>query len=245
MVTHKQISKKERKDKAGRGLMSAGKAQLCLSPDASPLKCCARLFRFGVDSPSRESASKGQKRKCAEAGAPMVNVDLTNDSPDECIPLSAADARQVPLPERGTGRKSGKALRFPSFQDRMAAKGPALQSLRLTLEPTNGFQNNCLWFSANMAAGKICSSDQYGYTCQQMSKVGRARIQEELMRVWPASCDSEVGIAGAWWEGHSRCSINDIFESHDVMKEPHIYALANLMEVSIAVMRCLTCAALH
>ena len=190
-----------------------------------------------MESPARAQSAFGGYRK-RKAGASDIIVDLleTNDAEEDLTVLSAAEAKKVRAQVRGAQRVSGKALRFPSFQDRVAAKETALQSLRLTLVPTNGFKNNCLWFSANIAAGKICSSDQYGYNCQQMSEVGRAHIQEELLRVWPAACDLQAGIQGLWWAGHSRCSIISIFDNHDLMKEPHIYALANLMEMPIAML---------
>ena len=110
-----------------------------------------------------------------------------------------------------------------------------LHQLDVVEQPTSGFQNNCLWFSTQVAMGRLTAGKQFSEAGEAASREGRRQIYEELLHAWPVTDVDAVGPNDTWWAGYSLRQIKHIHRSNGMMCEPHLFALANLLQRSIMV----------
>ena len=76
-----------------------------------------------------------------------------------------------------------------------------MDQLGIVEQPTSGFENNCLWFSTQLAMGRLRVSRQDSEEAQWASSQARLEIHQELERAWPVTDAEAVGPNDSWWAG--------------------------------------------
>ena len=81
-----------------------------------------------------------------------------------------------------------------------------------------------------LAAGELQSAQQFSVQAQQRSDAGRKAIHEELLSApWMHSGND------SWCAGMTLAEAEDIYERNGMMREVHVFALANLRQQPILV----------
>ena len=78
-------------------------------------------------------------------------------------------------------RKRSKPLTHPTREQRVIHPATLLAQLSVVELPTNGYHNNCLWFSVQRAIGKLSATEQLTVAGQLASDRGREWIHQELL----------------------------------------------------------------
>lgn len=138
-------------------------------------------------------------------------------------------------------RARSKPLTFPTQQERIIQPSALLDQLNVIELQTNGYHNNCLWFSVQLATGLLSAPKQFEVYTEQKSDVGRLQIHQELLRALPAATCMQVGTNDVWWAGFSRARAEQVYEQELMMCEAHIFAFASLIRRPICIVDTRSC----
>lgn len=191
--------------------------------DSSPIKLEGPYFH--VHNP----------RKRAGLGSPSQLSD------DDASCSSSSEVQVVEVFAEPSKRQRQRQSRRRSFSATAGAVGASLRIdkllklLNVVELETSGFENNCLWFSTQLATHELLPSQQHTNEARQASSQGRAYIHYECMRTWPSRDEDAKGPNESWWAGKSRSMLSRVYVQRDMMSEPHISALSQLLRCSIIV----------
>ena len=210
------------------------------SPESSPLRLigpkCAVLAQHRTSSVQpRTNTPKAAKVAHSELST-FSDVD-DNDSDQESLSedVTSVPRSQIRHPRPAVQNGTAKKRRHMRCSEGHPSPAELLQQLDVVERLTSGFHNNCLWFSTRLAMGELIGSMQYSYAAEQASEMGRTEIHRELVRMLPEGDKDAEGLSDSWWAGYRRCELERIYQEEDMMSEPHLYALANLLQRSIIV----------
>ena len=170
--------------------------------------------------------------------AGLVSPPQLSDDDASCSSSSKVQVVEVLAPSK---RQRQRQSRRRSFSATAGAVGASLsidkllKLLNVVELETSGFENNCLWFSTQLATHELLPSQQHTNEARQASSQGRASIHYECMRAWPSRDEDAKGPNESWWVGKSRSMLSRAYFQRDMMSEPHISALAQLLSRSIIV----------
>ena len=114
-----------------------------------------------------------------------------------------------------------------------ATVAEVMDQLDVVEQTTSGFQNNCLWFSTQLAMGRLRVSRQDSEEAQWASSQARLEIHQELERAWPVTDAEAVGPNDSWWAGSTLSELRVTRDRCSMMSEPHLFALAHLLQCKI------------
>ena len=206
------------------------------SPESSPEKMWRQeCFHRYEDRNTRP-------RECAPASEPPIHPPSIpqpivlggycggaspSSSPGMAMLDPAPDAERR---QGGVKRRRTRELRRAVSSGAPATVAEVKDQLDVVEQTTSGFQNNCLWFSTQLAMGRLTDSEQYSEEAEAASAQGRQQIYEELERVWPVTDRRVEGPNHSWWAGCSWSSLADINDFQLMMGEAHLFALAHLLQ---------------
>lgn len=214
------------------------------SPESSPIRFAGPHFHTHTLQKRESAAPLGTKCAAASSSAIMAAVhDNDGDDSDgetsssEVEEVQGSQFRCVPAAKRKRQRTSAWITRGPQHGVSSAVTvSEVLQKLDVVEVQTSGYQNNCLWYSTQLAMGALESStEQYTAAAKRDSSLGRDAIHNELLCALPNCEWNDVGPFYTWWAGQSRSTIQDIYTTDAMMTEVHICARAHLLQRPIVV----------
>ena len=224
-----------------RSMAAVGLFEYDSSEESSPIRLGSSCAR---SSPPRKRAHCAAPPSTPGAYAALCahlhNDDNDDDDVDDsivigekysspgCEEIGASELRPANPPKRRHARCSDAPLTVDEL----------LQKLNVVELYTSGYQNNCLWFSTQFASGQLGVQAQHSSEVREASIKGRDAIHKEVVCALPGCCTSNMDLSGPndeWWAGYSRNKIENIFTFDLMMAEPHLFALANLLDRSIIV----------
>ena len=170
---------------------------------------------------------RGIPVRCSSTAPAAIDVDdiCSDGSMDqECVVTSGLE-----FPHSKKQRKGGPLKTGLLNKKRMSA-AQLMAQLSVVPQKTSGYNNNCLWFSTMLAAGELQCAQQFSVQAEQRSDAGRKAIHDELLRApWMHSRNE------SWCAGMTLAKAVDIYQRNLMMREVHLFALANLRQQPILV----------
>jgi ribosomal protein S18 acetylase RimI-like enzyme len=171
--------------------------------------------------------------------AGLVSPPQLSDDDGSCLSSSEVQVVEVPaVPSKRQRQRQSRRRSFSATARAVRASlsiDKLLKLLNVVELETSGFENNCLWFSTQLATHELLPSQQHTNKARQASSQGRLHIHYECMRAWPSRDEDAKGPNESWWVGQSRSMLSRVYWQRDMMSEPHISALAQLLRCSIIV----------
>ena len=179
-------------------------------------------------------------QSAASPSVPLIVVD-DDDAPSQPHPTSLLSQQGcIELVDGGEWKAANlrpKRLRLDGIwaHEHEMSLVQLMDQLGIVEQPTSGFQNNCLWFSTQLAMGRLRVSRQDSEEAQWASSQARLEIHQELERAWPVTDAEAVGPNDSWWAGSTLSELRVTRDRCSMMSEPHLFALAHLLQCKIMV----------
>ena len=171
--------------------------------------------------------------------ADSLGLAFTDDDDGHSCPAADLSSEGFEIQERWSPRlsmrKRSKPLTHPTTDQRIMQPAAVLAQLNVLELPTNGYNNNCLWFSVQRATGSLSDSEQYRLAGERASDTGRGMIHQELLRALPAAANLGPGNPDLWWAGMSSARARRVRKRKLMMSEAHIFAFADMLKRPICV----------
>jgi hypothetical protein len=213
-------------------------AEVCSSPEGSPFKLVGPFVHVHNPGHARGISPSGRQPARVQPKQLVVPLSddesqLNTDDDEDCVEVLGSNpdnsdrmvSRKRPHPESSTLDEKGVRVNLAML----------LQQLDVEELPTHGHENNCLWFAAQLALGKLGQLEQFTNSAEAASSIARLTIHEEALRVWPFQRQDAIGDSQTWCAGFSRRRLKRVFSQCLMMGEPHLFALAHLLQCSIIV----------